>query len=105
MKLNGLGDLFTTRELKAQAIAGLISLYTGEYPRVTREDTFTKIKLSDKQILKGQELFDSWMGKKPGDIQIEGINDVMTPVFAKKYLWWLIGIPAAFVVLGGVMKR
>jgi len=105
MKLNGLDDLFTMREVKAQAVAGLLTAFTGEYPSIKRSDEFVNIKLSNKQIEKGQTLLRKLLGREPGEIRIQGLNDIMTPVFVKKYMGWIIGVPLALVVLGGIIKK
>ena len=105
MRVSGIGDLFSGRELKAQAVAGLLTAFTGEYPKLKREDNFISIKLSEKQILKGQNLLKQMLGAEPGEIRIEGINDIMTPVFIRKYIGWVIGIPAALILLGGLIKK
>ena len=105
MQMQGIGDLFTKREAVTQAYAGLVLAATGSYPKVKRGDEYTTIKLSEKQIIKGQELLKKLLGREPGDVRIEGINDIMTPVFMKKYLGWIIGVPVALIVLGGILKR
>ena len=97
--------LISSRELKTQGLSLLVSAFTGSSPTIRRGDSFNEIVLTDDQVKRGQVIFKNMLEAKPTDVRLVGMNKVVNPVVLKKYIGWMIGIPAALIIIGGILKR
>lgn len=97
--------LVSSRELKTQGMSLMVNAFTGSSPIIQRHDNYNEIILTDEQVQRGQQIFKDMLESKPGEVRLVGMDKVVNPVIIKKYIGWIIGIPAALVIIGGLLKR
>ena len=92
-----------SKDSKTEAIAFLVSLFTGSRPIINRTAEYNEIEFTPEQVKLLQDQLKRWHDKEPGAVRVK-VGPVLAPFYLKKYSPYLLGGIAAGALLGRLIK-